>query len=175
MRAAVDNGCGSRRLLLAKMLSAALTSPFAGDPLPRSHCPRLAERRFVPGTILAHRFNLFRIIASIFHLSSIFFRVLNHFPCSVAETVSPLYFLLVASPPRRWRSALFCSRIRRTFSYSNLSVSRSLSVRSLCTVLFDTPKRRAAARTVALFSTIHSAIRQALRSIFARNTTHSPC
>ena len=82
IRAAEDNGprppsaatCGFP-------LSAALTSPFAGDPLPRSHCPPLAERRFIPVTILVHRFGcMVRIIAPCFRLSSFFFTDLNYFP-----------------------------------------------------------------------------------------------
>ena len=93
----------------------------------------------------------------------------DHFP--VSRWSSPLYFRRVASPPRRCRSALFCSRMSRTFSYRSRSISRRRSVMSLCTVVLDTPKRSAAARTVALFRMIYSASSQARSSMLVRNHT----
>ena len=81
IRAAEDNGPRSPSAATCGCapLSAALTSPFAGDPLLRSHCPQLAERRFIPVTILAHRFCfMVRIIAPCFRLSSFFFIDLNY-------------------------------------------------------------------------------------------------
>ena len=84
------------------------------------------------------------------------------------------YFLRVASPPRRCRSALFCSRTSRTFSYSSRSICRRRSDRSLCTVLLEMPKRLAAARTVALFSTIDLASSHARSSLFVCIMHHSP-
>ena len=53
----------------------------------------------------------------------------------VSFDFSFIYLTLVASPPRRWRSDLFFSRIERTRSKRSGLIRSSFSVTSLCTVL----------------------------------------
>ena len=65
------------------------------------------------------------------------------------------YFILVAIPPRIWRSFLFISKISFTCAKSTGSSLLSLSLTSLCTVDLLIPNLLAAERTVALFSRIY--------------------
>lgn len=65
-----------------------------------------------------------------------------------------LYFFRVASPPRRCLIALWYSRISLTWFASFGLMSGNRSVRSLWTVLLDTPNSFAIIRTVFLVSTI---------------------
>ena len=78
---------------------------------------------------------------------------------------SPLYFLLVAIPPRIWRSFLFFWSTTFTCFQSTGSLLLRRSVTSLCTVDLLILNCLAAALTVASFSIIYSP------SIIARSST----
>ena len=65
---------------------------------------------------------------------------------------TPLYFNLVARPPRMCRSALLKSMTSLTCRYRGLLICSSRSDRSLCTVDLLIPNFFAAERTVALLS-----------------------
>ncbi len=82
-----------------------------------------------------------------------------------------LYFLRVARPPRMCRSALFRSSSARTWANRPGLTRGRRSVRSLCTVDFDTPNFFAAARTVARFSMMYTARSQARSSKLSRTHT----
>ena len=68
----------------------------------------------------------------------------------------PLYFFLVANPPRMWRSFLLRSSTTLTLFHSSGSLTLSRSVTSLCTVDLLILKILAAALTVAPVSRIYS-------------------
>ncbi len=82
-----------------------------------------------------------------------------------------LYFLRVARPPRMCLSALFRSSSARTWANRPGFTCGRRSVRSLCTVDFDTPNFFAAARTVARFSMMYTARSQARSSKLSRTHT----
>lgn len=67
-----------------------------------------------------------------------------------------IYFCRVASPPRQWRSCLFCSRISRTSRYREGLMCFKRSVTSLCTVDLLMPNFAAVCLTVFLLSAIYS-------------------
>ena len=68
------------------------------------------------------------------------------------------YFCFVASPPRRWRSALFCSSTDLTAAERDGDILPRRSVMSLCTVDLLTPNSAAAPRTVSFVRIMYSAI-----------------
>ena len=75
------------------------------------------------------------------------------------------YRLLVASPPRRWRSALFLAITAATSLCSGADNAANRDSMSLCTVDLDTPSTLAVFLTVAPVAAIYSASRSTLRSI----------
>ena len=75
------------------------------------------------------------------------------------------YRLLVASPPRRWRSALFLAITAATSLCSGADSAANRDSMSLCTVDLDTPSTLAVFLTVAPVAAIYSASRSTLRSI----------
>ena len=82
------------------------------------------------------------------------------------------YFLRVASPPRRCRSARFLFSTFLTSRQSFRSISRNRSVTSLCTVDLLLPKCFAQSRTVAPVSRMYSAHSLARRSMYSNTSKH---
>ena len=94
--------------------------------------------------------------------------------CGALFAAARRYLRRVASPPRRWRSARFLLRTRRTARHAARSTPLSRSVTSLCTVDLLTPKCAAQARTVQPVSRMYRAQASAPPlHIFPHKT--SPC
>lgn len=94
--------------------------------------------------------------------AQIFIHTLVFQPCRSPSRFL-LNFSLVALPPRRWRSARFCSSTFPTAAASERSSSGNRARKSLCTVVLPTANFAAHARTVApVFSTYSAAARTRL-------------